>query len=147
MRGRTDDPVTPELRAYVFRRDGRCVVGLLAERGRIPDQGLCRNAYGLPIIATGPWPASLLTFAHVRDRAGGRTAKRPPSTPRRGAAACYGHHIARPVVDQADVRPEIDRYLEELEGPDLDDSRPWETVRRVRARGVSLPTSEGGVDG
>lgn len=74
--------------------------------------------------------------------------KRPPSTARRLVWCCAGHHLLDPVVDKADVRPLVDAYLEELEGPDLDDDRPWEVIRRVRARSVSSASSEeGGLDG
>lgn len=133
---RSDDPVSPELRAYVFRREGyRCVVSLLVERGRIPDQGPCRDRFGKKPLTLAEWVGSL-TFAHVRDRAGGRAGKRPPSKARRAVAACYGHHLAKPVVDSREVREAIEEYLEELEGPDVDEDRPNEVIRRVRARGV-----------
>lgn len=121
------DPVSPELAAYVFLRDGGCVVATLVLRGEISVEKPCRGR---------------LTAAHVRDRAGGRTGKRPPSTKRRLAAVCEGHHTDDPVVDRADVRPVVDRYLEEIEGADVDDSRPWEVIRRVRARSLDSATSE-----
>lgn len=125
----SDDRVSPELATYVRLRDGPCVILLLANIGRIPSQGPCRGRS---------------TAAHVRDSAGGRTGKRPPSTPRRVASVCEGHHTDDPVVDRAAIRPEVDRYLEDLEGPDVDDSRPWEAIRRVRARGVSSDASDDG---
>lgn len=121
------DPVPPELAIYVFRRDGGCVVATLVLRGSIAVEKPCRGR---------------LTAAHVRDRAGGRTGKRPPSTARRLASVCEGHHLDDPVVDRADVRPVVDAYLEELEGADVDRSRPWEVIRRVRARSLDSATSE-----
>jgi hypothetical protein len=146
---RTDDAVSPELRRYVFARDHfRCVVATLVLRGRIRPRGPCRDQYGGLLV--GGYSSSLLglTAAHVRDRAGGRTSKRPPSTPRRLVTACYGHHIADPVVDRPDVREALEEILEKLEGPDPDTDRPHERIRRVRARGVSSSTSDqGGVDG
>jgi hypothetical protein len=122
MSGRNSrsDPVTPAVAAYVMARDRSCRVGFLAATGRIPEFGACSD---------------FLTFAHVRDSRGGRLGKRPPSTPRRLAVVCTAHHTEDPIVDQADVRPVIDRYLELLEGDDVDHSRPWEKVRRIRASG------------
>jgi hypothetical protein len=126
------DPVTPEVRAYVFRRDRACVVGLLALAGRIPDPGPCRDQWGHRLDVLRP-DVRDLTAAHVRDRGrGGRTGARPPSTPRHLVAACYGHHLAVPVVDRSDVRDVLDDYLEEREGPEPEDARSWETVARVR---------------
>lgn len=129
------DPVSPELRAYVIRRDGGCVVGRLLSVVALvirPAQRPCRNDLGEVIV----WnDQRYLTAAHVRDRGkGGRSAKRPPSTPRHLVAACYGHHLASPVVDLADVRDVLDAYLEEREGPDQDDgNRPHEAIARVRS--------------
>lgn len=144
-RGRApDDQVTPELRDYVLARDRRCVIALLDQTGRLSrDPGVCRDRFGRKYVGFD----SDLTIAHVRDRAGGRAGKRPPSTARRLIAVCAGHHLLDSIVDRADVRPVIEEYLDELEGPDLDESRPAETVRRIRARGVRSSTSEGKVDG
>jgi len=145
---RHDDPVSSTTRAYVLRRDRRCVVGILALAGEIADPGPCTGRFGRPIIALIV-DEDDLTIAHVRDRAGGRVGKRPPSTMRRLATVCWGHHIADPVVDRRAVREAVDAYLEALEGPDIDDDRPWEAIRRVRARGVDSSTSEpeGGLGG
>lgn len=151
MKGGTralDDRVSPELREYVFRRDDGCVVALFATRGDIRSIDNCRARDGSDL---GGWAVRVLvadrdrvlTIAHVRDRAGGRIGHRPPSTPRRTAAVCAGHHLLDPVIDRADVREVADAYLEKLEGPDVDTSRPWETIRRVRARGVSSDASDG----
>lgn len=135
-----DDRVTPELARYLFAREGGCLVAILMIRGEIADQGPCAGRDGRlwPIstaLEAHLWPA-VLTVAHVRDSRGGRGGKRPPSTPRRTAAVCAGHALPpRNVADRADVRPAIDRYLEAREGRDVDDSRPWEAIRRVRASG------------
>lgn len=115
------DPVTPELHAYVLRRDGGCMVAAMAgsHRMTLPDPGPCG----------GP-----LTAAHVRDRGkGGRTGKRPPSVPRHLVAACRVHHIDHPWVDRADYRDALDALLEAVEGPSLADDRPWEAIPRVRS--------------
>lgn len=131
------DPVPPELARYVLERDHGCVLAILALRGRIVLATSCRDRYGTPV--DGRFVSSferILTIAHVRDRAGGRLGKRPPSTPRRLAAICYGHHLSEALVDSAVVRPAVDAYLEEREGPDIDYSRPWERIRRVGARAI-----------
>jgi hypothetical protein len=144
------DPVSPALAGYIVGRDGECVVGKLARAGRIRDFGPCRNAYGIAIRDWTPRSIADLTIAHVRDRGrGGRTGRRPRSIPRRLVAACHGHHIADPVVDRAEVRDELDVYLEALEGPEPAPERWWEAVQRVRGpdRGARLsdPTErEGG---
>jgi hypothetical protein len=135
-----DDPVTPELAKYVLKRDGWCVVAILVESGAIAEVGPCRDRWGhlreRGSVSRWPFATNVLTIAHVRDRAGGRMAKRPPSIARRLVAVCAGHHLADPIIDRPDVRDAVDDYLASIEGPDLDDSRPWERVRRVRARGV-----------
>lgn len=134
-RRRQTDPVPPALHRYVLEREAGCIVAILAARGEIPEQSTCRDRAGLPVDGRFVRLSQLervLTAAHVRDRHGGRTGKRPPSTVRRLVATCWGHHLGDPVVDRAEVRPIVDRYLEEREGPDLDASRPWEIIRRVR---------------
>jgi hypothetical protein len=130
------DPVTPETYRYVLARDRRCLVGWLADRGDIPFSlvGLCASAEGTirdPRTIDGLDP----TVAHVRDRGkGGRTGKRPPSVPRHLATVCYRHHLGGPVVyvDLPEVRDALDAHLEEIEGPDPEDGRAHERIRRVR---------------
>lgn len=123
-----DDRVDPELAIYVFRRDGGCVVATLVLRGEIRVDEPC---------------VGRLTAAHIRDRNGGRTGKRPPSTPRRLAAVCEGHALPPAnIVDRKDVRLAVDSYLEEKEGAEIDRSRPWETIRRVRAAALPSQPSE-----
>lgn len=123
-----EDRVEPETAIYVFLRDGGCVVGALAILGKISVEDPC---------------AGRLTLAHVRDRNGGRTGKRPPSTRRRLASVCAGHALPpKNIVDRKDVRPAVDAYLENLEGAEIDDSRPWETIRRVRSAALPSQPSE-----
>jgi hypothetical protein len=147
------DPVTPELREYVLYRDAACVIGLLAWRHELEAiaVGPCRSRDGRILgILISVVPAlfdDLLTVAHVRDPKGGRMGKRPPSTARRLAAVCYGHHLLHPVVDRADVRPVVDAYLERMEGPELETDRPWERVVRVRGALSSSPSEQEGTDG
>lgn len=127
-----DDRVSPELRRYVFGRDGACVVYKLAKVAAIPSPGPCRSHRGKVVL---PTEESEWTLAHVRDRKGGRMGKRPPSTPRRLATVCAGHHLLDPVIDRGDVRDAADSYLEALEGPELEEVRWWEVVQRVRGPG------------
>lgn len=146
------DPVTPELRAYVLNRDAACVVGLLVYRHELAfeDVGGCSTKDGRSVgILISVVPSlfdDLLTLAHVRDSRGGRMGRRPPSTPRRLAAVCYGHHLAYPTVDRADVRPVVDAYLERLEGPEMI-GRPGEVIVRVRGPLSSAPSEQEGPDG
>lgn len=143
MSGRRD-PVSPEDATYVLRRDPACVVAILSATGRIPSFGPCRGLWGGPPLVPTDW-----TVAHVRDRGkGGRSSKRPPSTPRHLVKACVGHHLADPVVDRPEVRDALDEYLELREGPDQDEgNRPHEAIARVRSarhreEGI-LPTPDG----
>ena len=126
------DAVSPELRAYVLRRDGGCVLRpeKVAVVSRLGPLGPCRGR---------------ITAAHVRDRGkGGRTSKRPPSTARHLVGACERHHLDDPVVDRPEVRDVLDAYLEDLEGPDQDDgNRPWEAIPRVRSARAMLPNASG----
>lgn len=117
-----EDPVTPDVARYVITRDGGCVLANLVVPGRV--LGPCRGR---------------ITVAHVRDRLGGRTGKRPPSIPRRLVGCCEGHHLDDPLVDRPEVREELEKYLEAKEGPEPDDSRPWEIVARVRRPAAMLP--------
>lgn len=124
------DPVTPEVADHVFRRDIGCVVGKLGV-----NVGPCRGRYGEVAAWSGPWVPTDLTLAHVRDRGlGGRLGRRPPSTARHLVVACYGHHLAVPVVDRPTVRDVLDDYLSRMEGPEPETSRPWERIRRIRGR-------------
>ena len=133
MRRGREDPVRPEVREYVLRRDEGCVVGILSMRLAIArDVGICRDQYGNHVSV---FDLRDRTIAHVRDRGlGGRMAKRPPSVPRHLAAVCYGHHIADPIIDRPDVRDVVDAYLESLEGATASSVRPWERIARVRGR-------------
>jgi hypothetical protein len=136
----TTDPVSPEDAAYVIRRDGGCVVGVLILDGTLPELPGCSSIYGRPIST---FDTRGLTIAHVRDRGkGGRLGKRPPSRTRHLVACCYGHHLAHPYVDRAEVRDALDDYLEELEGADPEE-RPHEVIARVRSARSILPAGEG----
>lgn len=140
-----EDPVRPEDAEYVFRRDGGCLVAKLADSGSIPPQQPCRDRWGRR-LSTPSIPVSWThTIAHVRDRGrGGRMGRRPPSTRRHLATVCWGHHLIDPVIDHGDVRDAVDAHLARLEGPDLDDRRPWERIVRVRRGSVSSDASDEG---
>lgn len=131
------DPVSPDLAAYILDRDRGCVVQRIAPR-LVREIGPCRDRSGRELstldglIVRRSDADRVLTVAHVRDRLGGKMGQRPPATRRRLAAVCAGHHLLDPIVDRADVRPVVDEYLEEQEGPDHADARPWEEIPRVR---------------
>lgn len=55
-----DDKVTPELHAYIMRRDKQCVAALLDPAHE------CRTRFGRPHLPTA---VSLLTLDHVHDAA------------------------------------------------------------------------------
>lgn len=143
-----EDPVTPEVRAYVFERDDGCVVARLVYARELPLEitGPCMSKWGRTLgllvrVAPG-LRDDLLTIAHVRDRGmGGRLGKRPPSIPRRLAAVCHGHHTTHGTIDLPDVRDVVDLYLEAKEGPEPAPSRPWERIPRIR-RAVDSPASD-----
>jgi hypothetical protein len=146
-----DDPVTPELRAYILGRDRGCLIGILLWNGELElaDVGPCRSddgrTLGLLIAVAPELRGGLLTIAHVRDRKGGRMGKRPPSIPRRLVAVCHGHHLLDAIVDRRHVRPIVDAYLETAEGPELVTGRPWERIVRVRgAVDSTVSEPEGG---
>lgn len=118
-----EDPVTPELRAYVLWRDQGCVIGRLVYSHDLAFElaGPCRARSGRDLgILMRVDPSlfdELLTIAHVRDRLGGRMGKRPPF---------------------------LDAHLEAVEGPDRDPRRPWEAIARVRGIVDSAPSDQEG---
>lgn len=142
-----DDVVTLELVEYVISRDRGCVPKTLEEVGLLRTSiGSCRGADGLELR---PGEARLrrdLTIGHIHD-GGGRAGKRAKSDRRHVVAICFGHHLGDLLGTSRVVQRACDRYLEDQEGPVVDD-RPWETVRRVRFAALdSTSSEEGGRDG
>jgi hypothetical protein len=72
-RKRRSDPVTPEMRELVLKRDGGCVAPRLQPWSQ---SGKC-------------WGA--LSLDHVKDHA--RMGKRAPSDPGHLVTICMGHHV------------------------------------------------------
>lgn len=113
------DPVTASVRWAVIQRDGSCVLALLIS-GHV-----CRDRWGEQHPATA---LSRLTIEHVKTDLG--MGVRAESNLRHLVALCGHANIAVPSKDE---RAAMRAYLERLEGPDVDRSRPWERIRRVRA--------------
>lgn len=141
------DAVSLELAEAVVLRDRGCVPKTLEEVGRIRTPiGPCRGSDGRELR---PGEARLrrdLTIGHIQH-GGGRAGKRAKSDRRHCVAICFGHHLGDLLGTSKEVQRECDRYLEDLEGPVVDD-RPWEAIPRVRFA-VQSTTSEpeGGADG
>ena len=87
----TADPVTPELRLAVLRRDNGCVAVWLGESGRD-----CSGR---------------LTLDHVKDQP--RMGKRAPSDMAHLVALCWHHHLDGWATSH---RPELRTYLREVNG-------------------------------
>lgn len=84
-RGPRKDPVTPELRELVLRRDGECLMA------KFNAAHVCRDAMGRPHAA---WALSMLSIEHVKsDLAMG---KRAPSDAAHCVALCHGANVAVP---------------------------------------------------
>jgi hypothetical protein len=96
----TPDPVTPEVRAAVLRRDKACVLFQL-HRGH-----LCKDAWGNP---HAPYDVSKLTLEHVKDDLA--MGKRAPSDPRHLVALCAHANIGVPSKAQ---RAMLRQYLREM---------------------------------
>jgi hypothetical protein len=86
---RRKDPVTPELRLLVLRRDGICVT-----RRIDPNADDC---------------AGRLTLDHVKDQP--RMGVRAPSDPAHLAVVCMHHHLDGWATAH---RPELRKYLLEV---------------------------------
>jgi hypothetical protein len=90
------DPVTTELRAEVFERDGfRCVASLLALRHGEPIDE-CRGQYGQRAMlgtydGASLYDLSALTFEHVHMQP--MTGRRAPSDKEHGLTLCWHHNV------------------------------------------------------
>lgn len=101
-RTRRRDPVTPELRAAVFARDGACV---LSKRNRMH---VCHDQWGR-------WHASndvgRLSLEHVKSQL--RAGQRAESDMAHLVALCHGANVAVPSKDE---RAWMREYLESANG-------------------------------
>jgi hypothetical protein len=96
----TPDPVTPEVREAVLRRDGMCVLAKL-ERAH-----WCRDAWGTYHDAAD---LSKLSLEHVKDELA--MGKRAPSDPQHLVALCAHANIGVPSKAQ---RAMLRQYLREV---------------------------------
>jgi len=96
----TPDPVTPEVRAAVLRRDQQCVLSAL-EAAHI-----CRDAWG---HTCDPYDLDGLTLEHVKDELA--MGKRAPSDPAHLVALCAHANIGVPSKAQ---RAMLRQYLREV---------------------------------
>lgn len=97
------DPVTPELRAAVLERDGRCV------RSRMEPEHECRNNWGEYHRADA---LAQLTLDHVQERYG-RMGKRAPSDMAHLVTLCWDAHLGGWATSH---RPELRSYLATVDG-------------------------------
>ena len=97
----TPDPVTPEVREAVLRRDVGCVLATLD-----PQHHVCRDAWGNPHL---PFDLSKLTLEHVKDEL--MMGKRAPSDPQHLVALCAHANIGVPSKAQ---RAMLRQYLREV---------------------------------
>ena len=100
------DPVTPDLRRRVLRRDRQCVAVIIDPR---IDQ--CQRRFGQPCQPTDPLA---LTLDHVQEGYG-RMGKRAPSTASNLVSLCWHHHLDGWATSH---RPELRAYLARV-GPAL----------------------------
>jgi hypothetical protein len=88
------DPVTPELREEVMRRDDwRCIAPFIErEWGCCADIGRCKSRWGERAeVIEGLYDRSALTLDHVKDEP--RAGKRAPSDRRHLVTVCAFHHL------------------------------------------------------
>ena len=96
----TPDPVTPEVREAVLRRDVMCVLA------RLDWQHVFRDAWG---NRHSPADLSILTLEHVKDELA--MGKRAPSDPQHLVALCAHANIGVPSKAQ---RAMLRQYLREV---------------------------------
>jgi hypothetical protein len=94
------DPVTPEVREEVLRRDRRCFLS------RIEPSHQCRDAWGTP---HSPFDLDRCTLDHVKREA--RMGRRAPSDPAHLLAMCASANVG---VPSKAVREAERSYLAEL---------------------------------
>ena len=84
-RRRVSDPVTPEVRAAVFARDGECLLH------KVDPEHACRDAWGNP---HSPYEVERCSVEHVKDQP--RMGKRAPSDASHLVALCHAANVAVP---------------------------------------------------
>ena len=99
------DPVTPDVRARVLRRDGGCVAATL------DTMHVCRDRWGWP---HHPARAELMTLDHVQE-AYGRMGQRAPSDPRHLVTLCWHAHLDGWATSN---RPALRAYIASKEDTD-----------------------------
>lgn len=72
----------------------------------LPDPGICRSAFGVPV---DPTRVSGLTLDHVKDEL--RMGKRAPDDPAHLWTICAHHHVTTSWVTHADVRMAARAYI------------------------------------
>jgi hypothetical protein len=98
------DPVTPELRLFVLRRDGACVAAVLA-----PGSHECRDSFGTPHRPDALWK---LQVDHIRLEPGGKRR----SVASQLVSMCANAHLYDGWATAN--RPAIRAYLRELPEPE-----------------------------
>lgn len=102
-----DDRVTPEDAAYVFKRDGECVLAKFERLGLLrPHHHQCLNEWGDPLR-----PGDRLSIEHVKEQP--MLGDRAPSDRRHMVAACPGSNWLTYEVEK--FRWVILQYLAEVE--------------------------------
>lgn len=93
------DPVTPELREAILRRDGACVLS------RLHPNHQCRDTWGTP----HHWgDLDRLSIEHVKDQP--RMGVRAPSDPAHLVAMCHAGNVGPSKLDRIAIRA----YLAEV---------------------------------
>lgn len=98
------DPVTPELREAVFRRDGMCVAA------KLDPQHVCRDAWGTP---HDPRALARLSLEHIKPHL--MAGRRGPSTAEWTVALCMGANVG---VPSKELRAALREYLRTVQEPE-----------------------------
>lgn len=100
------DPVTPELREAVLRRDGSCLMA------QFDPRHVCRDRWSVPHAA---WAVNMLTIEHVHDGYG-MTGRRAASDMAHCVALCWSANVGMP---SSEARTFFREYLKRVAGPPL----------------------------
>lgn len=99
------DPVTPELREFVMRRDGKCVLAIFDASHQ------CYDAFGRPHASDD---LDKLQLEHVKDRL--RMGKRAPSDPLHLLTLCGFRNVIRPPtkIERVLMRQYLQKFVEDV---------------------------------